>query len=132
MGLEDRAECAEPAGDAKDRWSAAIAYLSILCWIPYFLQGERAFPLYHAKQGILLFLLELCCAVLLWILELTIGRIPFLGLLLMVIVQVAAFLPILGLIVLGFTRALSGEKLPLPWVGSFEVNIPDPPRLRSS
>ncbi len=119
----------ESSGDSGDRWSAAIAYLSILCWIPYFLRGDRAFPLYHAKQGILLFLLEICCAILLWILDVTIGRIPFLGLVMIILARLAVTLPILGLVVLGFTRAISGEKLSLPWIGSFEINIPDPPNL---
>ncbi len=115
--------------DSGDRWSAAIAYLSILCWFPYFLRGDHDFPLYHAKQGILLFLLEIFCAILLWILEVTIGRIPFLGLIMIILARLAITLPILGLVVLGFTRAISGEKLPLPWIGSFEINIPDPPKL---
>jgi uncharacterized membrane protein len=130
-GLEERAEAVGMNGDSSDRWSAAIAYLFILCWIPYFLRGQQPFPLFHAKQGILLFLLEICCGILLWILEVTIGRIPFLGLVMLIVARLAIYLPILGLVVLGFTRAISGEKLPLPWIGSFEVNIPDPPRMGS-
>lgn len=120
----DRVESPE----AGERWSAAIAYASVLCLIPYFFQGDRPFPLYHAKQGILLFLLEILSALFLWILESTVGRIPFLGLVLLILVRIALFLPLLGLVVLGFTRALSGEKLPLPWIGHFEEKVPDPSR----
>ena len=112
-----------------ERWSAAIAYISILCWVPYFLQADRPFPLFHAKQGILLFLLEVVCALLLWIFEFTIGRIPFLGLILVILPRLMIFLPILGLALLGFARGLSGDRVALPWIGDLEVNIPDPPSI---
>ncbi len=115
--------------DSGERWSAAIAYASILCFIPYLFHGDRPYPLYHAKQGILLFLVEILAALFLWILEATLGRIPFLGLVILILVRLALFLPLLGLVVLGFTRALSGEKLPLPWIGHFEESVPDPPTL---
>ena len=37
------------------------------------------------------------------------------------------WLPILGLAVLGFTRALAGEWLRLPWIGHLDERVPDPP-----
>lgn len=122
----------ECSPDSTERWSAALAYVAILCWLPYFLHGDRPFPRYHAKQGILLFILEILCGLILLIFEATLGRIPFLGLVLMILLRLALFFPILGLAVLGFARALSSERLPLPWIGGFESNIPDPPTLASN
>jgi uncharacterized membrane protein len=110
-----------------DRWSGAIAYLAVICWVPYFIFSDRPFVLHHAKQGVALFLAELIGASLLWILDVTVGRIPFLGLLAMGILQLGYFLGALGLSVLGFARAISGEKTPLPWIGRRAEMLPDPP-----
>ncbi|MCB9515118.1 MAG: hypothetical protein H6693_02890 [Candidatus Latescibacteria bacterium] len=114
-------------GDSGDRWAAAVSYVSVLCLLPYFFRGRRPFALFHAKQGILLLALELSAALALWLVEVTLGRIPFLGLILMLLLRLAVWLPILGLAVLGFTRALAGEQLPLPWIGHLEHRVPDPP-----
>lgn len=120
-------EAAVEEHDSSERWTAAISYLAIVCWIPYFLFSDRPFILYHAKQGVLLFLAELVGAILLWILDVTIGRIPFLGLLLIILIQLGFFLLVLALSVLGFSRALAGEQLPLPWLGHLAEELPDPP-----
>ena len=36
---------------------------------------------------------------------------------------------ILGLAILGFTRALAGESLPLPWIGRYDEMVPEPPDI---
>jgi uncharacterized membrane protein len=117
--------------DSTDRWSAAISYLSLICWLPYFLAGKRSFVLYHAKQGVCLFLVQVVAALGLWVLDVTLGRIPFLGLLILILARLAIYLPILALVVLGFTRALSCETMPLPWIGHMAAGLPDPPTFRS-
>jgi uncharacterized membrane protein len=117
------------APDSVDRWMGAIAYVTVFCFVPYLLRPEHPHPRFHAKQGILLLFLEVVAGLALWVIEITIGRIPFLGLLILVIARLAVWLPILGLAVLGFTRALAGETLPLPWIGRYEDVVPDPPDL---
>ena len=113
--------------DSNSRWTAAIGYVSILCLIPYFLAGSRPFVLFHAKQGLLLFLAEIAVAIFLWVLDGTLGRIPFLGILVVGLMQLAVLLLLLALAILGFMRAISGEKLPLPWIGQYAEDLPDPP-----
>jgi fumarate reductase subunit D len=128
--LDIEVEDTSPAmggSDPNDRWSAALAYVSILCLLPYFFRGKQPYVLFHAKQGILLFALELVASLALWLLEVTLGRIPFLGLILMVLLRLAVWLPIFGLAILGFTRALAGERLRLPWIGHLDHRVPDPP-----
>ncbi len=128
---------AEPAADrspdnsASDgRWLASLSYLSLLALIPYFLHAGRRFVAFHAKQGLVLCALEALCGLLLLLFDLSLGRIPFLGLVLSLALRLVIFLPLLGLAVLGFARALSGESLRLPWIGEMDVHIPDPPVLR--
>ena len=104
-----------------------MAYLSILCWVP-FLLSRRSEVLYHAKQGVTLFLCELLGAFVVWILDMTFGRIVVLGVLIQIVTRLAFYLPALALTVLGFARALAGENKPLPWIGQFAESLPDPPQ----
>jgi uncharacterized membrane protein len=113
--------------ESSDRWLAAIGYISILCLIPYFVARERKYVLWHGKQGLLLFICEVAGAFFLWMLDSTIGLIPFLGILVVALVQLAFMLLALALSVLGFIRAIAGERLPLPWLGRFATELPDPP-----
>ena len=117
------------APDSVDRWMGAIAYVTVFCFVPYLLRPDRPHPRFHAKQGILLLFLEVVAGLALWVMEITVGRIPFLGLLILVLARLAVWLPILGLALLGFTRALAGETLPLPWIGKYEDVVPDAPDL---
>jgi uncharacterized membrane protein len=110
--------------DASESWLAAIAYLPVLCFIPYFFYGSRSFVAYHARQGVLLFLLEVVGALTLLAVDMSIGRIPFLGFLVIFMLRLVYYLPILALIVLGFAKALTGEIGPLPWVGHWAERIP--------
>lgn len=122
---EDRLEGAHL--DASERWAAALSYVFVLCWIPYLFFSDRPFVFYHARQGVALFLAELVGAFVLWIIDVTLGRIPFLGLLILILLRLIFFLAILALSVLGFARGLSGEIAPLPWLGSFGEGLPEPP-----
>jgi uncharacterized membrane protein len=115
--------------DSVDRWMGAIAYVTVFCFVPYLLRPDHPHPRFHAKQGILLLFLEIVAGLALWVIEITLGRIPFLGLLILVLARLAVWLPVLGLAVLGFTRALAGETLPLPWIGRYDDVVPDPPDL---
>ena len=110
-----------------DRWHAAISYVSVVCLVPFFLRSENPYILYHAKQGVVLFLVEMVGAIFIWILDVTFGQIPFLGILLVGAFRLVFFLLALGLSVLGFMRALAGERLPLPWLGTYAEGLPNPP-----
>jgi len=110
--------------ESSDSWLAAMAYLPFLCAVPYLFYGDRDFVAYHARQGVLIFFLEIVGVLGLWIFDKSLGRIPFLGLLLVVILRLLFFLPALALIVLGFAKALTGEKGPLPWIGHWAERIP--------
>ena len=65
---------------------AAIGYVWILCLVPLFLKRHSKFSQFHAKQGLLLFILEVFGWLIFWI--------PLIGWILLVYVSVMAILGI--------------------------------------
>lgn len=57
----------------QDRFWAAIAYIWILCLVPFILKRGSRYVRYHAKQGVVLFIAEVILSVILII--------PFIGIL---------------------------------------------------
>ena len=49
---------------AKGKFFAAIGYISILCFIPFFLKRDNQFAQFHGRQALILFILELAAAML--------------------------------------------------------------------
>ncbi|HLD81940.1 MAG TPA: hypothetical protein VJA22_01890 [Patescibacteria group bacterium] len=90
-----------------NRIVAAISYLWILFLIPLFLKRKSKFAQFHARQGLVLFLLEVVGTFLFWI--------PLLGPLLFLALCVAA----IG----GFLMALSGKAYPLPVISGIAEKI---------
>lgn len=76
---------------------AAIGYIWILCLIPLLLKRDSKFAQAHAKQGLVLFIVEVVGSI-----------VPILGWLLVVAAVVAA--------VIGFVKAIQGEFWPIPGV----------------
>ena len=106
------------------RWVSAISYLSFFCFISLWKSKDDVFIKYHARQGFLLLLAEVIILILALILDLTIGRLRFLGVLIVGLVQLVAGLGALTLSVLGFVKALFGEYWELPLLGEYRDRIP--------
>lgn len=113
-----------PAPSDPERWLAAVGYLFFMCFFALWRGKNSPFVRFHAKQGFLLFLSECVAFVLIIIIDKTIGRLPFLGLLIVVLVQVAAYLVALLLIVMGFVKALFGERWEMPFFGAYVNRVP--------
>lgn len=79
---------------------AAISYVWILCLVPLLLKRDSKFAQAHAKQGLVLFIVEVVGSVVFWI--------PLLGWLLWVLVVVSA--------VAALIKALQGEFWSIPGV----------------
>ena len=90
---------------------ALLAYLWILCLVPLLLKKENKFALFHAKQGLVLFI----CEIALWI----IGIIPVLGWFISVLGSLAC--GILALI--GIIQALMGNYWKMPLLGDYAEKI---------
>ncbi|MBI3120334.1 MAG: hypothetical protein HYZ08_01820 [Candidatus Kerfeldbacteria bacterium] len=77
---------------------AALSYVWILCLVPLLLKRGDSYILFHAKQGLVLFVIEVVGAVIFWV--------PVIGWLLWVLVVLLA--------IIGFLGALQGKKIRLP------------------
>jgi fumarate reductase subunit D len=89
---------------------AILAYLSILCFIPLIMKRDNPFVLYHAKQGLLLF----------------VGSILF---------SVSAIIPVIGFIgalgniavlvlsIIGIMSALVGKYWKAPVIGKIAASM---------
>lgn len=86
--------------DAK--FFAAIGYLSFLCFVPLALKKENKFSLFHGKQALVLFILELAAAIL--------KVVPALG----DLVFTLSFVVFGILSLIGIVKVLMGEKWEIP------------------
>lgn len=85
---------------------AALSYVWILCLIPL-LGSKDEFVKFHAKQGFVLFLIELVLIL--------VGWIPLVGWLASLIVVLVA--------IIGIIKALNGERWEIPYVYNLSKKI---------
>ena len=90
---------------------AMLAYLWILCLVPLLLKKENKFALFHAKQGLVLFI----CEIALWI----IGIIPILGWIISILGSlICGILSLIGII-----QTLAGNYWKMPLLGDYAEKI---------
>jgi uncharacterized membrane protein len=90
---------------------AAIGYLSFLCFVPLALKRNNKFALFHGKQALVLFILELAAAIL--------KVVPALG----DLVFTLAFV-IFGIVsLIGIVKVLMGERWEIPMVSEIAERI---------
>jgi len=90
---------------------AILAYLWILCLIPLILKKDNRFAIFHAKQGVILFIGELVVGF--------VGIIPILGWLILFFGTI-----LFGVLSLaGIVQALSGNFWKMPVVGDIAEKI---------
>jgi uncharacterized membrane protein len=107
-----------------ERWWAAIGYLFFLCVFSLWKGRESDFVRFHGKQAFLLFLAEIVCFLVIVIVDQTVGRLPFLGLLIVILLQIVFYLSALFLSVTGFVKALFGERWVMPFLGIHSEKVP--------
>jgi uncharacterized membrane protein len=107
-----------------ERWYAAIGYLFVLCFLSLSKGKESDFVRFHSRQAFLLFIAECVGLLVLVLVDQTIGRIPFLGFLIMVLLQTAVYLSALFFSVTGFVKALFGERWVMPLLGIHGERVP--------
>ncbi len=108
----------------RSRWIAALSYLVFLCFFSLWRSKEDDYIRYHARQGFLLLLAECVSIVAIVILELTLGRVRFIGFVVVLILQLVTGLGALTLSVVGFVKALFGEYWHLPFLGEYGDKVP--------
>ena len=91
-----------PKDIEENKVMAAIGYLGILCLIPLLAKKDSPFAQFHAKQALVLFIVEVVGWVIFWI--------PVIGWILMIFVYVVALV--------GLVQALSGKYWKIPLVST--------------
>ncbi|MCK4540537.1 DUF4870 domain-containing protein [Candidatus Parcubacteria bacterium] len=79
---------------------AALSYVWVLCLIPLLTKKKSKFAQFHAKQGLVLFIIEIIGTFIFWI--------PFIGWTIAVLLLVVA--------IIGVLKALNGEWWKIPYV----------------
>ncbi len=108
----------------RDRWLGAICYLSVFVFLPILTQPKSEFLARHCRQGFALFFAEMVGLILVWIIQATLGQIPLLGFLIVIVCWLAFFALFLPLTVLGFVRAMFGESWRIPYLDELSDRVP--------
>ena len=125
MVARSTASAGERASPADyERWYAALGYLFFLCFLALWKARDSHFVRFHARQAFLLFLSECVAFLAVVIIDRTVGRLPFVGMIVVVIAQVVVYLTALFLSVMGFVKALFGELWEMPFVGPYREKVP--------
>lgn len=106
------------------RLMAAASYILFLCFLPPLLQKENKFSMHHARQGFLLFCFEIVLAIFISIVDHSIGRIPFIGFVITVVLNFAGWISVLLVAVIGIIKAISGEYWKIPVLGEYHTKVP--------
>lgn len=101
---------ADPADVEKNKTIAALAY--ILFFIPLLAAKDSKFAMYHANQGLILFL----AGIVGWVLS-SVLSVVGIGCLLMPLVTIAWIV----YVIIGIMNAYNGKMEPLPLIGNFEL-----------
>lgn len=115
---------AEEHMQIRERWLAAVCYLGPGWLAPLILKGHGSFLRWHVQQGFALFFTEVVAVALLIILDSTLGRIPLLGVLVILLLQLGAFVAALVISVMGFVKALAGEAFRIPVLDEYAEKVP--------
>jgi uncharacterized membrane protein len=98
IGLKDRLEDTSPHG--RELKLAALSYMFVLVFIPYFSPQKSKFVKFHAHQGLMLFILQVFAGLVSWF--------PFFG---------QAFALVLFFVsVVGIAKSLNGIWWEIPFI----------------
>lgn len=86
---------------------AALSYIWVLCLVPLITKKDSKFAQFHAKQGLVLFIVEIIGTFVFWI--------PLIGWALAIAVLVVS--------IMGILKALNGEWWKIPYVYDFSKKL---------
>ena len=98
-----------PADVEKNKVFAILAYLGILFIVPLLAAKESPFAMYHANQGLVLFLVAIALGI--------VTMIPILGW----IVGAVGWIAHIVFMIMGIINASNGQMKPLPLIGGISI-----------
>ena len=108
----------------RHRLLASCAYLGPGFLIPLFSREDSRFLRWHTQQGFVLFFFEALAIAGVVVLDHTVGRIPLLGLVVILLFEFVAFGAALVLSILGVVKSFAGELFRLPILADYADRIP--------
>ena len=109
---------------SRERLLAAVAYLGPGFLVPALLHAHDPWVRWHTAQGFVLFFAEAAIVAAAIVVDQTIGRIPWIGLLVMVLIHIAMVVAFLVVSAIGMVKALAGERFELPILGKYVRHVP--------
>jgi len=108
----------------RGRWLGGICYLPLLVFISILARDKSPFLARHCRQGFALLFAELVSVAVIVMIDVTLGQIPLLGFLLVILLRLLFFLAFLWVSVMGFIRAIFGEDWRIPYLDELADRIP--------
>jgi len=108
----------------RERWLAASCYLGGGVLFTMLAPDRSAFVAKHIKQGLALFFAEVVGTLLILIVDNTLGRVPVLGFLLVMSLELVGSLGALAISALGFSKAIFGESWRIPYLDDLADRFP--------
>ena len=109
---------------AAGRILSAVAYLPGLCFIGLFGASHNRYVSFHARQGLLLFLVEVVAWVALAIYDGSLGEIPLIGFLVGAVARFALGFILLAATIYGVIKGAGGEMARIPYLGDAIGKVP--------
>lgn len=103
---------------------SAVAYLPGLCFIGLFGAAHNRYVAFHARQGLLLFLVEIAVWVALAIYDASLGAIPVVGFLVGALARFVLGFLLLAATIYGVVKGASGEMARIPYLGDAITKVP--------
>jgi len=108
----------------RDRWLGAVCYLSFFVFLPILSSGKSDFLASPMNPDIIIEKPMMVSLILVWVIQATIGQIPLLGFLIVILLWLVFFGVFLSLTVLGFVRAMFGESWRIPYLDELSDRVP--------
>lgn len=102
---------------------ALMSYLPFLCLIPLLKEKEDEFVHFHAKQGFILFIVEIVGVIFFFSLYLLFYEIPILKYIFFNFFFSLFLLSLLIIMIIGMYFVLKGEKGEILWIGEISKNL---------
>jgi len=102
---------------------AAVAYLPGLCFIGLLEAPQNRFVTFHARQGLVLLIVEVIAWIALAIFQGSVGAIPVVGWILTALARLIVGLGFLAVTVYGAAKGASGELVRIPFLGDWAERI---------
>lgn len=119
MNTVDTTGAFDPEDIQKNKWVCALAYISILFFLPLVVCPKSKYGKFHANQALVLLLVSVVGNVLLAILGALLGIIKM-GFL-VTIVEAVWGLALLLLLITGILNVVSGKAKELPVIGGIKI-----------